>query len=319
MSSHSASIDNTRSRSRKAMTLVMFVAFAASVLVGIALELSTASLVITTIFAITVFIFGLAISLFVGVWFRAEGLKELGGFERADLQHLKDASAYLQSFVMVLVLIGGAGWGAYTWFLQNKNYRSSLLPALELRIFAEQKNVQDPTSLLGGFLQTNPNARLIEGFVTIKNVGTSKTNLDVCECAQTVQAQTEDEHDVFVRRCEPRARVPTCAPGQGVPKGPIVISRVQLHGDKMKFIRTGRYWLTKSSVDQRADIETTDEIRPHENDKYEFLVPVPRPGIYAVMFTSAIDAEEFDRMKSSGYEASEWPPRWDATTFIEVK
>ncbi len=281
--------------------------------------------VIGSIIVITLSFVVLAASPYVRIWLSAEAKKDFTGFGFDNITALKDASSYLQSGVTVLILIGGAGWGLYTWFLQNESHRASLAPAIEVRIFAEQVTLQNQQEFLSEDkgLVDKGNTRLIKGFVTIKNVGTQKTGVQLCECVrpgakgdpvvfvskcvkpkndQSVRLCEEDQHKDNGQAKEAKERI--------VAKGPIVVSRVYLKDeDKMHFVQTGRFWMTRFSVDnrpdvaltdkqqdlQRPDIVITDEMRPNAKDKLEFLVTAPGPGVYAIMFTSPLDEKESDR------------------------
>jgi hypothetical protein len=262
-------------------------------------------------------------------------------------ENIKDAASYYQSGVTVIILVAGACWGIYTWNIQYSGYKESLAPALEVRISACQKEIILQDALLDkDFLIKYPRAQLIDGFVSVKNVGSLKTTLQTCECVHSVKDDiTNSDRDIFSGLCEvpkygrtPRESIPSCikqsqskAGEAAQAKGPIVISRVYIKDARMQFVQTGRFWLTRSSVDNRPDVLPYDEIRPQAEDKFEFVVSVPEPGLYAVMFTSPLDDEELDRMKGLGpdNEALEhmtkadqdergWRLRWDATTFVEV-
>lgn len=239
------------------------------------------------------------------------------------------ASAILKDLVTAIALIIGAIWAIITWIHQTRQYRESLLPALEATICAHQKTLRNSQNLQNFLEYTfieeesparHPNVRLIEGSVYIKNVGTSKTNLQICECVRPGKdPETGDERDVFAGYCKRDAPSPTCESPGGVPKGPIVVSEVHLDPEsgEMRFFQKGRFWLTRSAVDERSTKVPTDEIRPNAEDKFEFLATVPGPGIYAIMFTSPIDeAEEARMQKVDGPRP--WRRRWDPTTFLEV-
>jgi hypothetical protein len=281
-------------------------------------------------------------SAYVTIWFRAKAKNVFAGFECKNLTELKDVSLFLQGGVTVLILIIGAGWGLYTWAIQNQNYRanqeaerkkeianqvaekhkyiSSVAPALEVRIFAQESTSRYRNSVFEDRFRTeHPRARLITGWVSIKNVGAQKTNVRLCECTGTGK-NPPPSCDNNVNQGT-HLGVPKCH--EGDPKGPLVVSKVSWNVGGMELEQLNkrkRFWLVRPSVDkERLDIEPTDEMRPNAEDKFEFLVKVPGPGVYAVMFTAPIDQEEFDRMKKAGHSMPPWPLRWDATTFVEVK
>src|SRR5215469_4581275 len=109
---------------------------------------------------------------YLHLWRKAEANKDLITGKWTDKTNFETASAFHQRGVTLLLFILGAGWGVYTWIIQNQNYRASLAPALEVRISARQKTLQSPENFLGKdvpaakkFLTDNPNLRLIEGSV----------------------------------------------------------------------------------------------------------------------------------------------------------
>jgi hypothetical protein len=86
------------------------------------------------------------------------------------------------------LLVGGAGGGVHTWFLQDQNRRVTQAPAIGVTISAKKaevtlQNQQDFLSIDNG-LGDKANVRLISGAVAIKNVGTSQTSVQLCECVR---------------------------------------------------------------------------------------------------------------------------------------
>ena len=219
---------------------------------------------------------------------------------------------------MALVAIGGQiftiGWTIW-WNMHQDGQRSAgQFPALQVKIAVEhpQSSAQPLTK--------DQNERLIKGIVAIKNVGTSKTNLQLCECVRT-EEEADEQRDIFLGPCKaPKAEesIPSCEGIGGVAKGPIVVSRVNLEHGVMHFTQPRRFWLTRSATDRRSKIGLTDEMRPNAEDQFEFLVTAPGPGIYAVMFTSPIDEEESKRMGPAAQRIPGAPLRWDDTKFVEV-
>lgn len=304
--------------------------------------------VVTLIILITVFLVVLAASPYIRLWRAPNQHQAFPRFEweGIDKSNLKDATSYHQSLITVVLIVGRSGWGAYTWFLQDQNYRASQVPAIEVRISAISPTKVSPQNQEDFLsqdkdLKDKAKVRLIEGTVSIKNVGTSQTSVQLCEC---VRPGKDGAPDVFVRACaKPKDWKPVMLCGENpreqsggeaiVAKGPIVVSKVYLRDeDKMKFVQAGRFWLTRFSVDNRPDLVLsnkiglqspdmvlTDEMRPKAEDKFEFLVTVSEPGLYAVMFTSPLDKKESNRMKDAGYEMPVWQLRWYATTFVDVK
>src|SRR5213078_1166213 len=118
---------------------------------------------------------------------------------------------------------------------------------------------------------------VIEGFVTVRNVGTLKTCLQLYECRRA-----DGTLGANLRTCnKPQAEdIVLCDNGLQA-KGPIVVSRVQLDGDRTQFDEKEkeekRFWLTKPIVDPKRprDLELSDEMRPQATDKFEFLATVP--------------------------------------------
>src|SRR5262249_30552951 len=111
------------------------------------------------------------------------------------------------------------------------------------------------------------------------------------------------------------------------PTGPLVVSRVQMRNHMMEIKdRDNRFWLTRPTVDkgregndgEGKDRELLDEIRPQATDKFEFIVTVPEPGMYAIMFTSPLDKKELERMTAAGFKQPNYPLRWETTTYLEV-
>jgi hypothetical protein len=212
--------------------------------------------------------------------------------------HARGTLTAFQSLFTIAALIFGGAWAIYTWCKQLQDRKAGEIPALEIRIFAKQQTLKNQEDLLG------KGVYLIRGFVTVKNVGSSKTSLQLCEC------KTAGTSIANVQLCykHPTDEIPQCAESQR--EGPLVVSRVSLKDGKMGFGTPERFWLTNPSRPEN----TPDEVRPQATDRFEFLVPVTDLGLYAIMFTAPVDEEERARMK----DWNRWP-RWEDITFAEVK
>src|ERR1041384_8612260 len=103
------------------------------------------------------------------------------------------------ALVVALVAIGGQiftiGWTIW-WNMHQDGQRSAgQFPALQVKIAVEhpQSSAQPLTK--------DQNERLIKGIVAIKNVGTSKTNLQLCECVRT-EEEADEQRDIFLGPCK---------------------------------------------------------------------------------------------------------------------
>ncbi|HEV3040485.1 MAG TPA: hypothetical protein VHA33_22170 [Candidatus Angelobacter sp.] len=229
----------------------------------------------------------------------------------------KSKLTILQSIVTILAFGFGAFWAVWTWWRQSEEKTAREVPALEVRVFAEEAILTDENKACL-LVSRMPDMRFIRGVVTLKNVGTSQTNLHLCECGMMSDATPE------ICEINETDGTPKCKGKNSIPQGPIVVSSVfSMKNPLMQFEKGDlkRFWLVSPSVEyRRPDKILEDEMRPQAKDKFEFLVTVPHPGLYAVMFTSPVDEDEFGRMKKNMKKKWERPywPRWDATTFVEV-
>lgn len=168
---------------------------------------------------------------------------------------------------------------------ERQRYIASEWPALQVRIKAQQESLMPASK--AHLLERDE--RLIRVCVSIENVGTSKTKLDLSG-------------------------------------GPLVVARVKsLSNGKMDLGEAKKFWVIRVSLNPKQHLDTrpVDEMRPKETDQFEFLANVEGAGLYALMFSAPVDKKEIERMKGDAQTNMEEPRgdplRWDATTFFEVK